>query len=357
MKKHIKLLIITIICLTISTTAVFAKSYIKELFQVKENLKIEKELDGTAFLAGTKVNIEKTINGIGFIAGETVTIKDKQDYLFIASSKTNMEANVENDLFIFSENANITGKVKRDSYIYATISKLDGTFDRNIYIGGNDVELKGTYNGNVTINATKIEIDDETEIKGTLKYNKNATITGLTKQIKTKTYTVENNKTTITDYIYSVLNSYINLTLLALLLVLLAEKLFKKSLEQTNKKGINNIMGLCIKGFVILIGIPIIAFMALTTGMLTSVGIIAAIIYGILIYISSIFTAYYIATELDKRYLKKNMNSYTLMILGLLILKVLTLIPIIGAFVSLFSLLLGLGISGNMIIELKTSKN
>ena len=54
--------------------------------------------------------------------------------------------------------------------------------------------------------------------------------------------------------------------------------------------------------------------------------------------------------------MKKNLNSYLLVIVGLFIISVLKIIPIIGAFVSLFSLLFGLGITGNMIIELRTNK-
>ena len=44
-------------------------------------------------------------------------------------------------------------------------------------------------------------------------------------------------------------------------------------------------------------------------------------------------------TEIDNKYLKKNLNSYLLVIVGLFIISVLKIIPVIGAFVSLFSLL------------------
>lgn len=350
MKKYIKILLVFILCLTFSITKVGAKGYIKELFQAEENLKIEEELDGTAFLAGTKVNVKKTINGIGFILGETITIQDKQEYIISASTKINMEAEVENDIFLFTEDGNITGKVNRDVYMYATTASLDGEFGRNIYVAGTTVELNGTFNGNVTVNAMEIKIGDDAKITGTLKYNETATITGLNDNIKTKTYKETSNETTLADYLYNMAVSYINLLLISFILIYMFGIIFTKSIEQVKN---NNIFNLCIKGFVILIGIPIVAITLLMTGVLTSIGVVVGIIYGILVYIANIFTSYYLATELDKRFFKKNMNPYILIIIGLLIMKVLSIIPFIGEFISIISVLLGLGIIGNMIIEVK----
>lgn len=353
MKKVINVLVLFLLCLTFSINSVGAKSYIKDLFQYEEKLEVKEELEGTSFLLGTKVNIEKKINGVGFIAGETITIKDIQEYLFVAGTKVNYEADTEKDLFLMAEEANLNGKVIRDTYVLGTDVSMDGEYNRNVYIAGSTVELKGTYKGNVTINATDIEISDEVTINGTLRYNEDATIEGINKDIKTKTYKVTANDISFVDYIVSALNSYVNILMVALLLVFICESIFKKSLNQTKN---NNIFSLVIKGFIILIGVPIIAVMSLLTGALTSLGIIGGILYGILIYISHIFTGYYLAHKLDKHYFKKNLNSYKLMIIGLLIIKLLSIVPIIGEFVSLFSMLLGLGIVGNMIIELKAKK-
>ena len=119
--------------------------------------------------------------------------------------------------------------------------------------------------------------------------------------------------------------------------------------ELTTKK----VATLCGKGFLVLIGVPIIAMMLLFSGAFVSVGVIGAILYGILIYISNIFTAYLLATMLDKKIFKKNLNGYLLMIIGLFIIYVLNMIPIVGGLISFISMLLGIGISTNMLFELK----
>ena len=95
--------------------------------------------------------------------------------------------------------------------------------------------------------------------------------------------------------------------------------------------------------------------MLMFSSLFVSVGVIGGIVYGILVYIANIFSAYSLTKILDEKLFKKNMNSYLLMIIGLFIIYVLSAIPYIGGFISFISLIFGLGIVGNMIIELKNN--
>lgn len=354
MRKIAKFGLIAIICFTISIVGINAKSYIKDLFVLDEKVTIDNELNGTAFIAGNDVNIKNSINGIGFIAGNDLSITGDQEYIFAAGTEVQIDANVEKDLFLAGDNITLkNNSIGRDAYIAGNKVVLDSTFNRNIYIYGTTVELKGIYNGNVTIAASEIKVDDSAKILGTLKYNKDAQINSVDSSIKTKTYKLNENKVTFMDYIVSFINTYIHITLVAIIIVFVFERVLKASLKQTKDKKLSGLLGLCGKGLLILIGVPIIAFTLLMTGWFVSVGMIGGIIYGILVYISSIFTGYYIGHVLDSKFIKKNMNSYLLVIIGLLIIYLLKLVPILGIFVTLISLTLGLGILGNMIIELK----
>lgn len=353
MKKVISYIFVFLLCLTFTINGVKAKSYIKELFQFDDNLEVKNELDGTAFLAGTKVTVESEIKGIGFVAGETVNIDGSQEYLATAGTTLNIGGNVKNDAFIIGQTTNIKGNIERDLYIYTSELNIEGSINRNSYIYATKVDVSGTINGNITINALEINIDENAVINGTLRYNDDAIIKGISDDISTKTYKINVQQFNLIDYITTFINQYIHILLVAIVLVFITEKLFEKSLKQTENYDSKKIFSLCGKGFLILIGVPIIVMMFIFSGALISVGVISGIIYGILIYISNIFTAYFIAHELDKRYLKKKMNGYLLMTIGLFIIQVVSIIPIIGSFASLLFTLLGLGITGNMIIELK----
>ncbi len=353
MKKNLRVLIVFLLCLTFSVKGVQARSYISELFQAGDKIKIEKELNGTSFIAGNEVDVNASINGIGFFAGNELNVNATQEYLFGVGNDISIKKDIEKDLFLAGTNIKIKdSNIKRDAYIAGETIEIDGNVDRNIYIYGNEVDLKGDYKGNVTVYAMSIKVDKSTNISGTLKYNKDANVTGINKNIKTKYY--ETTKTiSFKEYLIKFISSYIHIAVVAIVLIFMFERFFKKSLNQTKEITLKNIIIICGKGFLILIGVPIIAMMLLFSGLFMSVGVIGGIIYGILLYIANIFTAYILANIIDKKYLKKNMNSYLLMIIGLLIIYVVSIIPIIGSLLSFISLIFGLGIAGNMIIELK----
>lgn len=352
MKKYFRCFIVTLMLVMLTFTTVNAKSSEKDLFQAGDKVSIDNKLDGTAFIAGNEIKVNNKIDGIGFVAGNKLTFNANQEYLFGAGNEIVIEKDIEKDLFLAANDIKINGNVLRDTYLAANTITINGNLNRDSYIYASEVTLKGTFNGNVTVYAANINIEGA-KITGTLKYNKDAEVDGLDNTIKTKTYNASSNKITFKEYIYAIVSKYVHITMLAIVLVFVCEKLFKKSLKQTEDLTAKKTAILCGKGFLILIGVPMIALMLLMTGIFSSVGVIGGIIYGILVYISNIFTAYTVAHKLDKKYFKKNMNSYILMIVGLFIIYVLSYIPYIGGFVSLLSLLFGLGISGNMIIEMK----
>lgn len=352
MKKYFKCFIFALVMIMLSITTVNAKNLKNDLFQAGDKVSIEDKLDGTAFIAGNEIKVNNTIDGIGFVAGNKLTFNANQEYLVGAGNEIIVNKDVEKDLFLAANDIKINGNVLRDTYLVSNTITINGNLNRDNYIYANEVTLKGTFNGNLTIYAANINIEGA-KILGTLKYNKDAIVDGINDTIKTKTYSVNPNKITFKEYIYNIVSKYVHITILAIVLIFICEKLFKKSLKQTDDLTVKKTAILCGKGFLILIGTPMIALMLFMTGIFSSVGVIGGIIYGILVYIANIFTAYTVAHKLDKKYFKKNMNSYILMMVGLFIIYVLSYIPYIGGIVSLLSLLFGLGISGNMIIEMK----
>lgn len=351
MKKINKYLLVIILSFIIAIAGVSAKNYIKGLFQFDDNLEIKERLEGTAFLAGDKITIEETIDGIGFIVGNDIKINKNQDYIFGLGINVNIKGNIEKDLFLAGETINIKSIVNRDAYIYGTNIDLEGDFNRNIYIYGSNIKLKGNFKGNVVISSINIEIDEETNIEGILKYNNGALIEGLNESIKTKTY--ETKTMSFKEYTLNFISSYLHIVIVALVIVFINESILKKSLDQTKELNLKKLFTLSLKGLLILIGVPIIATMLLFSNLFVSLGIIGAIIYGIIIYISNIFTGYFIANLIDKKYLHKNMNNYLLVIMGLLIITIIRIIPIVGGLIYLLCTLIGIGIIGNMLIELK----
>lgn len=348
MRKIFSYIMVFTLMLITQTNLVDAKN--ENLFQYKDKLKIENKINGTAFLAGNEVKINEKINGIGFVAGEQINVNADQDYMFLFGINVDVDSDINNDTFILGENVKLNKNIKRDAYVAGTTIVLNGNVDRNTYIYATDVEIKGTLKGNVYVNASNIKVHKNAEIEGVLKYNDNAIVEGLNESIQTKTYSLKENYS-FGEYLYTFITSYLGIAVVGLVLVYLFEKVFKKSLDEI--KSSKDIFRLLCKGFVFLFCVPIISLTLLMTGVFSSISIIMLIIYGLLIYVSEIFTAYVIAYYIDKKWINKKINSYVLIILGLLIIRILSIIPIINGFITFAVLLTGLGIISNMILKLK----
>ena len=92
-------------------------------------------------------------------------------------------------------------------------------------------------------------------------------------------------------------------------------------------------------GFVALVFIPVLSIILMITGILTALGVISLVLYGLFLYLASIVATLYIAKSLFP-----NMNNYLRYFLTLLFISILRLIPIIGGLVAFIVLCLGLGL-------------
>ena len=93
-------------------------------------------------------------------------------------------------------------------------------------------------------------------------------------------------------------------------------------------------------GVATLIAMPMASIIAICTIIGIPISIITLLIYGILIYLSIIPTAYFLGSYLIKT---KVENDYLLLGISLLGIMLIEKIPIIGGIVSFISLCMGLG--------------
>ena len=78
-------------------------------------------------------------------------------------------------------------------------------------------------------------------------------------------------------------------------------------------------------------------------------GIILMLLYGIAIYLTTIFTAYLIGYNFWQKVFKKDINILFLGLIGLFILLILGLIPGVRTLVSIITTLVGLGIIASIL--------
>lgn len=349
MKKYLKILLVLVMFIAMP---VFALS--QDLFRSDDIVNIKDPIDGTSFIAGNSVDIDTTVNGILFAAGNNVTTAGKSDYAFIAGNIVKLQNESFKDGYAAGSSVELKNvTVERDLYLCGQQVIFDGVVGRNMFAAGSTITINGRINGNLTVYGDNITIGDNAVITGTLKYDEeskvtisdNATIGSKTIE-KTKKIDVSASKPTIVSKIKSNFFSLANILVIGLLMMLLFPKLFENIKEMDEKTILSN-LGF---GFLTLITIPIACIFAMITLVGMSAGIIILDLYIVFIYLSTVFTSYYLSNIL----VSKNINNkYLLFLIGVLAFFILKLIPFIGTIISICSLFIGLGIVVRLIFKRK----
>lgn len=334
---------------------------------IRDNISVEKEVNGSGLYIGQNIKANKNINGIGLLIASDITINSKLENGILFAKKVTLNGILDRDLFVASGEFYQTrdSKLNRDLFVTAERVTIEGEISRDAFIAANTITIKSgsRINGNVRLGANRIVIEDDVVVLGTLKYNDNASISIKNKEsFKIEAYKGDFfNKSServsgLLIFIYKV----VSMTLLFAIMYLLFPKLFKKT-EKTNENPINYLKNMGV-GLIILILTPVLALLLLVLPYTSIIGLLAFIFYFIFMYLSFIFVGYLIGELLREKLLKKPLPPYVVGMFGILLVQLLSLIP--G--VSFLIILTGFGIVYTLIItqekeelvkvEVKTTK-
>lgn len=335
MKK--KLLTLIVLFISLFTLQVNAKQ-----FYAGEKLEIKEQKEHSVFAAGTEIDISSFIDGASFIAGEEITISSSQDIIFAAGKEIKVTDAYAKDAFLSSKDIEISNSQIRDLYAFGEKIKINSEISRNANLAGTKVVIDSKIMGDVNIAAQEIIIKDEAYIGGTLRYPEHAYIKISQDAVveKTKTYVSTPDETTsqiVATRVQDFIISYVSVAIIGLLLLwLFTNKFTNIEKEEFTVKNIAAKTGL---GFLVLIGTPIASIIAMISIIGFPIGLIMILLYGILIYLSIIPSGYFLGHHLLKDKIKKKEN---ILILGVLLIKLLELIPFVGGFVVFISLCFGM---------------
>lgn len=340
-------LIALVLCLPI---IVQAKSSNDFYVKASDNIKINKNIVGSSLIAGNNIETEGKIEGIGFIFGNNVKINNDSEYLITAANNIDVVKNVEKDVFIAANIVNITSDVNigRDLIIAANEVNVSGKIGRNVKIYAATINFEGAIiEGNVLADASEINVDEETTIKGTLEYNENAQVQIDSKQIDQKATYQNETETNFGDVVVDKLISLVSTLIVFLVLALLFAKVVDTKVKNL-VSSTNDVWKKFMKGLLYLLLIPIIIVLLFCTAVGSALALILLALYIIFIYISKIVSGYMLGTLILNKLLKKENNVLLSGFIGILLLSLIYLIPYLGSFVSVFSLLFGLGVIADL---------
>ena len=348
-----------LLVLLLAISMVFIPVQAKETkgFYVNEDVTIKEDVNSSLFAAGETVDVNATVNGNSFVAGNKVKMTGSHDSIFTAGQNVTLDEIYTKDAFVAGQEISVDSSKVRDLFVAGDTVKISSDIERNIYGAASTITINSFIGGDVYVAAEKIKIGENAIISGTLKYPSDAEITIADEaQIAKKvTYTSTSTTTTkTTNYatiIVAKISSFLRLLIAGIVLLFGYNKLFKEIDKE--KFDANVIVKTSVTGLVTLIVLPIIAIIIMCTGIGLSVALISLVAYFVLIYLSSIVTAYYFGNK----YLKAKIdNQYLLLTASLACLFIIKLIPYIGGLVGFVSLCFGLGFLFNVVKPHPTKK-
>lgn len=344
MKKKIFLFLVLAACLVI--TPVSANEITNFYSDANDNVEFNENVEGDSALAGNIVDVIGNIDGIGFIAGNTVNIDGSLEYGFAAGNEVNITGHIAKSLYLAGNTINFAdnSSVGRDIKIVGQEINLAGKLERHVDVVGTKITMKSgtTVYGDVNLDANNIVVEDNVTIHGTLSYNENANATISDNTMITdieKLATVEESNGIDAN---AVLSSIVNLVIVFLVISILLPQTIEKTSNLYKKPSFGLYVRNIGAGILILICIPLIAMLLLLSNIGIALGLILAALYVIALYLAYIYSGFLVGEILLIKVLKLKVNKYLSGIIGIIILKLLTLIPILGTIIGFLAITLGL---------------
>lgn len=315
-----------------------------DLYFAGSSVIVEGTINGDLAAAGGEIKVTGTINGGIIAAGGSIVVNGNvTDDIRAAGGEVRIGGDVGDNVLAFTGQFFLekNARIARDLTLGAGNAVIDGTVNGNINGGVSDLEIRGVTKGNVTL-----EIDDNIKIfpgatiGGNLEYTAphqgeiSGSVSGKTTYKETPV-----KKEDLRYKIESEIIGYVWLLLIGIASLMLAPGLTQKNSDAVPVKPLKNLLW----GLMFLIIIPIIVVLLLITIIGIPLSLILLIIYIISLYISKIYVGFWVGQYVLKK-LKKEMRFKVItMALGLLILLIGINLPIVGIFIHLVILLLGLG--------------
>ncbi len=332
-------------------------------------------ISGNVFVTANKFIIDPgvEIKGDLFIcANEVILSKSAVVYgnIYAVCNKMDLNCQVSGDLYTSCKdfNMNYYGIVYRDLHINSGNANIGGYAYRNLFISSDSIVttsnficakdltvedankfiFSGKVQGNATVKSKQIEFKNEKDGKsidckiiGDFNYTSKNEI-----EVSKDIIAGNSNFTKYTSNPLKGIGSFLISLLASLIYVLVAYWIIKKFMPNffnklSNVSTKNMLINLAI-GLGILILVPLACILLLITGVGSSLGVVLAMLYVVVLLIATPIFAILI-TEYIKKMTKTTINSFALLIIVTVILQLLFKIPFVGSILSFLAILTAIG--------------
>ncbi len=329
--------ILTLLIMILLTVNVFADSIdsASNYFAFDEDVKISKEVLGDIYSAGRKIDIKDNVEGDVIALGEIIDITSDEVNGNIRSGAQTLNINSKNikNITSFGQNINIEEKTTAKAiYVSAENINFKGSCE-GFYATGDTIIINGKVNGDVNVTCDELIIADNGDITGDIEvYSPKDPIVNSNVTMDDIQYTKIENSTSENELKAFVGFGTIISILASLIIGLLLYSLFKKFFINSDDLLIKEPLPIVLGGMASFILAPIVSLLLFLTVIALPLGVISLIMYFIVVYLSPVIMGIILG-----RLILKNKNPYLQLLIGILVIRILTLLPIIGGFVWVVS--------------------
>lgn len=324
-------------------TPFIVKAEENSYFQVDSN---EKVVDHSLFTAGEVVTSKETVNGLNFVVGNSLKLSGENEYGFYAGNDVTISNHIVKDAFAAGSTVVITedANIGRDLYAAGSSVTINGNISNNAFVGGTVITLKDvTIDGNLNVACDTLVIEGVVSINGTLSINESATIENENNLMVTNKNIYKDNDNVdfnVTNIFVELLISIASIMLLGFIINAMFPKAYEKVLDELSANKIFKNIGI---GLLTLIIVPIVTIILLCTIVGVRLGFVLLLIYILLLLLAILFASVLVGNLVLTKLFKGEDNSYLSIAIGIIVLKLVGLIPVLGGLVYFLALLYGIG--------------
>lgn len=314
-----------------------------DIYIAQDNVTVDYIVDGNVFIFGNNVTINSQIGGDVFVFAKNLMI-DEQAYIF-------------SNLFVSAENITVKGVVY-DLYSIANNITIDGYIYRDIRTSSSSLNINGVIGRNAFVRCEKLNFavptpEDQNQglvtgtgsITGDLNYSSTKELSIPEKSVSGKVnfeQIVKTSNKTISTYLISLGSLLVIVLVIWGLSLLLAPKFLENTNNLIASKKVLPVLGF---GILTPIVLTVATILLLFINITASVSVLLLTLLLLLFIISTSITIIAINNLICKKLnISKNIAILGTLILTTIILWAIGLIPFVGAFIYILTVIVGIGL-------------
>ncbi len=361
MKKTLKimalgfilLILFSTICMATDVTSIEAETNTNNSQDSNLNLAEIQNTNNDIFVGNDEISLVGYVNGNAFVAGKKATISGYVNGdLFVMANSLIIEngAQINGNVFALSQEMTISGKVNDVFAIAQTFTLADtGLIIRNLNLSCNNATLNGTIGRDVNLYVETLTFNETAKkiIGQNLNYSSNneAVIPDGAVVGEINFSQVAAEEKTTSQIILNYVTTFINVILYAIIVIILSAFITpnfatKATYTMSKKPFVTAAIGI---GSLVIV--PVLSMFLLVTGFLTYVGIALLAIYVLILSITISILGMAIGNYFVNKLKNKTKTKFILLsVVSVAILWLLQKVPYVGGYISIFTVVFGLGI-------------